>query len=228
MSASKSTRVTEGPLTHIVLWVFAPLIGGLAGWFLPPLAGWVGGFSWFPFSGPFRFVEETVGTRGSIALVLIGIAAGIAFVLYAYYEMLSLVVDDRRLEFRVSGDSDFVDRQDVEAVFIDGKYLVALGADGRLLARLESGLEAARLQPALTGHGYPWRDEDPYADEYVRWAPDTDALPVGANALFEARQKALDQGDSGEVLDFTLELSKLGVTARDEKKRQYWRLVDVS
>ncbi len=49
-------------------------------------------------------------------------------------------------------------------------------------------------------------------------------MTAAMNALFEAREKALREDDKDEADDLRRELSKLGVTVRDEGKRQYWRL----
>jgi hypothetical protein len=59
--------------------------------------------------------------------------------------------------------------------------------------------------------------------EYRRWVPDTPDLPIGADALLKARQRALDSDQGGDVAELRDELARLGVVVRDEAKRQYWR-----
>lgn len=44
-----------------------------------------------------------------------------------------------------------------------------------------------------------------------------------ADALLTRRQRPLESGKNEDLRDLRAELSRLGVFARDEKKRQYWR-----
>jgi len=45
----------------------------------------------------------------------------------------------------------------------------------------------------------------------------------GADALLKARATARKRDDADDARELAEELRRLGVTVRDEKKRQYWR-----
>ena len=62
-----------------------------------------------------------------------------------------------------------------------------------------------------------------FADHYVRWVADSPELTPSLNALFLAREKAMENEEKEDAADLRRELSKLGITVRDEGKRQYWR-----
>jgi cysteinyl-tRNA synthetase len=63
----------------------------------------------------------------------------------------------------------------------------------------------------------------PRARHFRRWVADMPELPVDADALLRAREKALDKGDDDDAAELRAQLAKLGVVVRDQKERQYWR-----
>jgi hypothetical protein len=111
-------------------------------------------------------------------------------------------------------------------VFLDGKKLVLLDANGAELAREDNDLNGDRLRDAFIGHEYHWRaEDDPYADRFRGWVEDMPGLPPGADALLKARAKALRHDHGGDAAELRDELARLGVVVRDERKRQYYRLL---
>ena len=100
-----------------------------------------------------------------------------------------------------------------------------LGRTGRELAREPSTFAPKRLAPAFRSQGIAWSDQDPYADAYRRWIPDSPDVPADANAVFAARQEALKSGDERDIAELREELGRLGFVVRDDRKRQYWRRV---
>lgn len=48
-------------------------------------------------------------------------------------------------------------------------------------------------------------------------------LTLAMNALFLAREKAMENEDKEDAADLRRELSKLGITVRNDGKKQYWR-----
>lgn len=219
---SNPTRIAEGPLTHIVLWTVFPLAGGLIGWFLPSIAKWVAGLAWFPWQGPFTLIADTEHITAIVAAV-IGVILAILFVLSTYGEMLTLVVDDESVTYEINGEEERFLRSDIEAILHDGKYWVTLGPGGVPLAQEKSDLPLEKVREELQRRGFPWRDADPYADEWLLWLPGNDAVPQGANAVFEARKTAKKKDNLVEVRKYNKELRKLGIAVRDDKADQYWR-----
>lgn len=217
------TVVDEGSGTRLVRWVGLPGGGALVLWLLKLAAEWLVTLRWVPFKGPLELIDsipEPAATLGSLG---IGLIIGVVLALMAHSESLTVAVADDQVtltdgENRVST----FPKEQVSAVFRDGSKLVLLGRDTAELARKPHDLSASRLADAFRAHGYPWTDADPHAERYRRWVPDMPGLPVGANALFTARDKA----DSDDSKELRAELAKLGVLVHDDKGKQYWRLAE--
>lgn len=209
-----------------MVWAGFPLVGAGAGWLLKAIAGWVAELPWAPLQGVFEAIDSVDEPLATIGALAIGALAGLVFAFFAAAESLTVTVSSGQAVLARGGQSRVVHRGAVQVVFLDGKHLVLLGPAGEELAREPSDLEADRVRDAFRQHGFPWRDGgDPYRDEYRRWVPETPELPSGADALLKARAKAIDKGDGGDAADLRAELVKLGVVVRDEKKRQYVRVV---
>ncbi|GAB3661774.1 YqeB family protein [Glycomyces tarimensis] len=204
-----------------------PLIGAAAGWGLNLLADWIVSLPVFPFQGPIElFTELSDIVRLTVALSL-GAVAGLILALTALHDQLTVTVDRRRLEIERGDYQRGVDASEVASVFVADKRLVVLGHRRRELARVEFDLDRDKLAAALREHGYRWRPEgDPYKDEYRRWVPDAEDLPVGANPLFKARQEALEKSKGDDLEELRAELAKLDIVVRDKDKKQYWRRSD--
>jgi hypothetical protein len=148
---------------------------------------------------------------------------GLGFAAYAAAESLTVTVGPDLVRLRRGEHTVEVPRSRVRAVFLDHKEVVLLGAGGEELAREQGDLGPDRLEPAFTAHGYQWHATDPYQHEYARWVPGLPPLPPGADALFTARQQALERGDRAEVGQLRTELARLRVVVQDRGKRQHWR-----
>jgi hypothetical protein len=183
---------------------------------------------WAPMRGPFRLVQQVPEPQATIGALALGAVAGL---------VLAWMADAESLTVRFTGDEvvltrpwvrRVVPRRDVAVAFRDRDRLVLLGRTGRELAREPAHLPARRLGPAFRAHGVEWSDRDPYADAYRRWVPGLPDVPADAEAVFAARQAALKDGDTRDVEELRGELARLGFVVRDDRKRQYWRRVEVS
>jgi hypothetical protein len=219
------TVVAEPTWVFVLMWAGFPLLGAAAGWLILRAAVWVADFPWVPFRGPFELVATISGhPLGTVGVLVAGVIAGLVLAYLGAQDSLSVTVSDDRVALTRAGSSREIERRGVSAVFVDGKQLVLLGRSTEELAREKSDMPADRLEAAFRTHAYPWQHAgDPYQQEFRRWVEDTPDLPTGANAVFKARQRALDKGDGEDVADLRTELAKLGIVVRDEKKRQYWR-----
>jgi hypothetical protein len=215
-------EITESTGTRLVRWVGLPAAGTVAVFLLKLLVDWLVTLPWTPFRGPLELVGSIPEPWATIGAPVLGLLAGLVLALVAHGERLAVAVSPD--EVTLTGDeyTATFGRAEVTAVFVDRGKLVLLGSDTGELARRPSELDPATLEAAFTRHGFPWRDGDPHAGEYRRWVPDVAGLPPGANALLTARAKDPDSGDGRELRD---ELVRLGVVVRDEKGKQYWRLV---
>jgi hypothetical protein len=187
------------------------------------VAGWVASLAWAPFQGPFKLVASIPEPQATIGALVVGAVAGLVLALLAAMERLTVTVSDDQVAVARGESTREIKRASLGAVFRDGKQLVLLGRATDELAREACDLDDGQLANAFLIHGYPWVNGDPHKDEYRRWVEDTPDLPVGANALFKARAKALDKGDADDAAQLRAELAKLGIVVREEKKRQYWR-----
>ncbi|MFC4910357.1 hypothetical protein [Actinomadura gamaensis] len=209
-----------------------PLLGALAGWLLKLLANWAESWPWIPWEGPVKLIDGAPEPWATIGALVVGAVAGGVIVLLAEHGYVTVTVADDQVTLARGDSRQTVPRSAVAGVFLDGKRLVVLGADGRELA-VESKNEGADLPDAsllaagFRAHGYPWLpDGDPHKDEYMRWVEDVPGLPPAGNALLKARAKALDKGDEKEIAELRGELARLGVVVRDDGKRQWWRVID--
>lgn len=213
---------------HAFLWTAFPIMGGLAGWIVSMVPGWVDRLAWVPMQGPIQLIGQATGPIwGVIALVVIGAIAGGFITLSAYDEILSVKIEPDQVQIFGPGDNHWASpRTAVAAVFPDKSDLVMTDKRGVVLIRIGHDFDADRFSEPFTSMGYPWFDQDPHEAEYVRWVPGMPGLPDRADAYLNARQSALIAGEKDEVLQLTQELAALGVmVTHDKKKRQRCRVV---
>ncbi|MFB9909433.1 YqeB family protein [Allokutzneria oryzae] len=221
MTGSGERVVAHRAWEWIIAWVGGPVLGAGVGWAVKPLAAWVAALPWAPLQGPFKLAESVPDW----VLIGVGALAGLALAFLVAMDMLRVTVSAERVVLERGDDTTSIDGADVGTVFLDGKKLVLLGADGQELASENTDLDAKALREAFTATGYTWlADGDPHSGDYRLWVEDTPGLPTGADALLKARKRAISRSDDEDVRLLRTELVKLGVVVRDDKKRQYWRL----
>ncbi|MCP3803949.1 hypothetical protein NLX83_32240 [Allokutzneria sp. A3M-2-11 16] len=221
MTGSGERVVAHKSWEQAIVWIGGPVLGAVVGWLVKPLAAWVATLPWAPMQGPFELAERIPGW----VLVGGGALLGLALAFFVSLDMLRVVVSAERVVLRRGDDTTEVDGAKVSAVFLDGKRIVLLGADGAELAAEKTDLNAGELRDAFTASGFRWLAEgDPHAGEYRLWVEDTPDLPPGADALLKARKRAIGSGEDEDVRLLRAELGRLGVVVRDDRKRQYWRM----
>ncbi|WP_018352647.1 YqeB family protein [Longispora albida] len=223
---STGTVVAEPAINKIIIWGVFPALGAVAGWLLTLLAQWMTTWPWAPFQGPAKLISSLPEPGRTLGGIGVGLLAGVVLGLLAAHESLTVRVAVSGVDFLRGGKEHHVPRQQVHAVFLDGKQVVVLGPGTAELARETGDLPADALAGAFTRHGYPWlAGGDPHHAQFRRWAEGMDGLPAGADALLKARQKALGKSETRDAAELRAELARLGVVVREEKKRQYWRLI---
>ncbi|MFB4330020.1 DUF308 domain-containing protein [Paenibacillus sp. CR_12] len=208
---------------RMLVWAVPPLLGAVVGWFLPAIADWATGLAWVPFQGPLELIASIQGPWVVIVTALVGLLAGTVLSHLAIKESLAVRLSDKEITLRIHEAEQTFTREEVSAAFMDGKQLVLLGNEGEELYREKPEAKRETVAEAFKRHGYSWRDRDPFADHYVRWVADSPELTPSMNALFLAREKAIENENREDAADLRRELSKLGITVRDDGKRQYWR-----
>lgn len=219
------TVVRDPAWVAVLMWVGLPIAGALVFWGIKAIAGWLVQIPGVPFSGLLELATKAPEPWLTIGAFVVGAVAGLVLAFIGQHETLQLTVSDADVRMRRMDVPSSATRDAVASVFLDGKRLVLLGPRGEEVASEKSELPRDRVRSAFEAHGYPWVDEDPFKDQYRLWVEDLPDLPPGANAVLNARSKALDKDGETDVRELRGELVKLGVVVRDQKKRQYVRVV---
>ncbi|MBM7788474.1 YqeB family protein [Tenggerimyces flavus] len=222
---SDETVVRDPAWAALLMWVGLPVAGALVFWCLKQIADWVAGLPAAPFQGLFKLAASAPDPWATIGALVLGAIAGIVLALIGAHETLQLTVSDADVRMRRMDVPSSASRDAVGSVFLDGKRLVLLGPRGEEVASEKSELPRDLVRSAFVSHGYPWVDEDPYKDQYRLWVEDLPDLPPGANPVLKARAKALEKDSETDARELRGELVKLGVVVREQKKRQYIRVV---
>ncbi|MER6712249.1 hypothetical protein [Streptomyces sp. NPDC000877] len=226
MSKPSTGKTTELAESAWVIVLFCVACGAVAGALLPLLARLLLSLPWAPLKGPAELLTSVPEPALTLGTIAVGVLAGLLLGFAAVHDSLSVRVGDTHVTLTIRDGSQEFAREEISALFRDGKQLVVLAPGGMELAREHCGLPWRRLAEALTEHGHTWVEEDPYRAEFHRWVPGTPGLPPGADALLRARARARKDEDSAEeVRELRGELLRLGVVVRDEDQRQYWRIV---
>ncbi len=154
------TIVDEPQWLRTGSWIGCPLLGAALGWFLQSISGWVASLSWVPFKGPFQLVSDIPQPWGSVTGIAVGVVLGLLFAGVWAHERLIVKVTPLRITLTIKGRTRAYEAK-LQAVFLDGKELVLLAADGRELAREKGDVDRQAVAKAFTEHGYPWHDEPP-------------------------------------------------------------------
>lgn len=209
----------------------APVLGAGVGLLVKWAAQWIISLPWAPLQGPLELLESLPEPGATIGAGVLGAAGGIVLALMIAHDALTVAVRPDLVELTRRGRTRERARSEAEGAFIDGrgltgKRLVLLGRDGGVLERMPCDLKEARVAEAFRVNGWPWLEADPYAAEYRRWVDGLPELPPAANALLRARKEALEDDAEGDDADeLRRELAELGVVVREDKDRQYFRMV---
>lgn len=123
--------------------------------------------------------------------------------------------------------TDYVPRDSIAAVFLDGKELVLLDAETKQITRNRaSDLSKTELQAAFERYGYPWTGiADPHEPEFQRWTDGHPNLDEKANKLLRTRARALQDEQPGAAADLADRLQSIEVVLRDRDGNQQYRRI---
>ncbi len=203
-----------------LVWLCLPAAGAALALLL------LGVLVWLPLPGPFHLIRDLSDEVATITGLAVGGLLGLMLAALVDRESLTVRITTTEVVLTRPGARRSVPRGEIAVAFRDRDQLILLGRTGKELAHEPCHLSRDRLQSAFAGYGIAWADQDPYAEAYRRWVPDLPELPPSANAVFAARQKAVEAGDDGDKQELRDELGRLGFVVRDHRKRQYWRRVD--
>ena len=214
------TTVPTPRLVRVLVWLGLPAVGAALLLFAVRV------LDWLPFSGPFGVLRHLSPGLGTIVALAAGAVLGLVLAALVDRESLTVRLTGTEVLLTRPGTTRAVPRGEVAVAFRDRDQLVLLGRTGRELAREPCHLAAPRLRAAFAQHGVPWVDDDPYRAAYRRWVPGLPDVPAAADAIFAARQQAVEAGDDGDRRELREELGRLGIVVRDRGRRQYWRKAD--
>ncbi len=222
----QTTTVATPLWARVAVWIGLPVAGAALLLGVDRFADvWVG-LSWAPMRGPFRLIQNIPEPPATIGALVLGAIAGLILAALVDAESLSVRFTGLEVVLHRPGVTRTVPRSEVAVAFREKDRLVLLGRTGRELAREPFNSAPKRLAAAFRSQGIAWSEQDPYADAYRRWIPNSPDVPADANAVFAARQDALKSGDERDIGELREELARLGFVVRDDHKRQYWRRVD--
>lgn len=213
-----TTELKQHVAVPIALGVGTALLGVGLGFALPTLARLLVELierTPFPVHGAVDLASD-LPLGWSVGIVsALGVAAGLYVARAAIREALQLEVADDHLTYRQEDRQGWIERQDLSAVFREGRHLVMLDHDTRLRARLDAdALDAGDVQEALQAHGYPWRDGDPHEGRYVDWIDGRPEFTDQEHALLRRRHRERKNPAAREALDE--ELTAHGLVLREQ------------
>ncbi|MDF2808719.1 MAG: hypothetical protein K0S43_3665 [Cellulosimicrobium sp.] len=91
------------------------------------------------------------------------------------------------------------------------------------LLHVRTELASDRLAAAFRSHGWPWHDDDPWAEKFRRWVPGDPSLTPSVDTVLRARAAMLQSDKTSDAADLRRELARLDVVVRDVDKVQHWR-----
>ncbi|MFE5324971.1 hypothetical protein ACFRCG_00935 [Embleya sp. NPDC056575] len=214
-------------MPQVWLWLIgvgAALLGFGAGFGVGPLAR-----ALLDLTGsapaPLRLAARLPTVWAVPALTLLGAAIGAWMAAVAYRESPVVTVTADHIAIHVDGAGLQVRRDRIDAVFTDGRDLVALDAAETELIRVRAGdLSAGHLRDAFARFDYPWRGTtDPREADFTPWVDGTPDLEETAHALLRARKRALTDKHPGAAEQALDDLRAGGLAVRDRKGVQQYR-----
>ncbi|MDY7085981.1 MAG: hypothetical protein SYR96_12830 [Actinomycetota bacterium] len=215
----QETTVPTPMWSRVLVWLCLPLAGAGLLWGVLLL------IDWLPFGGPLNLVRELPEPWDLVVGLGVGLVIGLILAGLVDAESLTVWISPTEVVLTRPGHRRAVPKGEIAVAFPDRDQLVLLGRTGQELAREPSHLPKKRLSQAFGSRGVAWAEQDPYLEAYRRWVPNLPEVSDAANAVFAARQKALNSGDDEDVRELREELGRLGFVVRDDKKKQYWRPV---
>jgi len=215
--------LSKGEKTIIIL---VPMVlGGLIGWFIPVIADWLLKLPVVPWEGLIEFIASLNSFWVSIAATIIGITVGVLLTLTIFEESLEVTITYDNLQLKLGDKVDIIDKKDISTIYIENKQLIILGKNSNELYREIFETKIDTVRETFRTYKYPWKEKDPFKKEYQRWVLGHPDFPEKLNALLYAREHALKEDKKKDAKHLREDLAKLGVVIRDEKNRQYVRLV---
>src|SRR5699024_9560355 len=108
---------------------------------------------------------------------------------------------------------------------MENRTVVITGNKDQELLREKTDIQRNKIREIFLYHGYPWREKDPYENDFIRWTLDDTTLGKKVNAILYERRNAVREDDKKKAKHLKNDLSELGIVVKDQNKDQYVRKV---
>lgn len=177
--------------------------------------------------GPLR-VAAALPLEAAIPLLcIVGMCFGIAAAREWRKDVGVTRISPEGVTVQRDGEHQYIDRGQISGAFIDGHDLVLINRHTIELLRSKTDQTlAGRLHAAFERFDYPWHGTtDPNEDEYATWVDGKGPLDARAHDLLRARQRALRDSQPGAADNALDELRTLGISIRDRREGQQYRVI---
>ncbi|MCC2251797.1 hypothetical protein JUJ52_17780 [Virgibacillus sp. AGTR] len=205
--------------------VISITVGGLLGWFIPVIIDWVLKLPFVPMEGIISIIDSLNHFWVSVVATIVGVIAGIAFIVYVFHVTLKVKVSDKQITLILGEMRRDINKQAISAIFMENKTLIILGENSKEIFREDLEVKKEEAKGAFLYYGYPWKNEDPFIKDYQRWELGNNQYPSDINSILYARERALKEDNEEEAKQLREDLAKLGVVIQDKQKAQYIRLI---
>jgi hypothetical protein len=219
---SVNVRIPQGWLWTLSL-VGAALGVGVA-FAVGPTVDWLVGLIGSA-PGPLRLAARMPLAWAVPVLGVVGTAAG-AWVGHTWQNENAIVTVGADATIVANGgERVHIRRDQVAAVFTDGRDLVLLDAAGLPLSRSKADdVLVGGLRSAFERFGYPWRGTgDPHEKDFITWVDRSPDLDEPTHGLLRARHRALADKRPGEAAQALDALRAQGLVVRDRAGAQEYR-----
>lgn len=219
----EATVLTFSPAGRALVTIGPTALGIALAVLLPLLGRWLTDVG-FPVLGVVWRVAASVDTWWKIAIqAAIFAVVGVLSSVELLRRSTRVTVGPTEVLLETDGEVVTLPRTEIDFVFMQGDRLIILDRESRQTFHGEPQAEPGPLRKTFFEYGYPWRDDDPFADLYQPWTPDSGELPVPVEAVLSARALALRKNAPKEAAELRGSLEKLGYAVRDRGDRQCWR-----
>lgn len=222
---TKLERTTTSKWSFFLFWT---ILFGLFGWFTPVLTLWVEKHLFDFVNGWLEWVLTSENTWMLWIRPTVGVLIGGLISRHNFSQQVKMELTDDQVKIEYNEQKAELKRQDIAAVWLelrDYREIVFLDADGvELYREYLPNVPLSVIRGAFIRHHYPWKDQDPYAGEYVLWTEDDPAIGELENISLSAREKALKEGEYWRANQTKRQLGRMGILIYDKGKKQHIRV----
>lgn len=201
------------------------VLGGIIGWFVPTIVKWLLKLPVIPLEKLFILITSLNSQWVSVVAAVIGIILGIILTLIIFSETLEVTVTENSIRLKLGDSINIIEKKDISAIYFEKKELFILDQNSFEIYRGIIESKEDKVREVLQNYKYPWSEQDPFSNQYQRWALGYPDFSEKINVLLHAREQALKEKKKDDAKYLREDLAKLGVVIKDERNGQYVRKV---